>query len=382
MTSKPYNFRGNNIAFCQGCLSKFNLIRRRYHCRSCEKIFCSKCSQNQIRIIATNNIKERVCDDCYSKLIAQTTTTAIIKNTNMKTQNKISDISTSFKYKQDIVTVIQSWNQWKTYEMSALWKLKTQKEDTEIHIHSPLGDDVIIKSELIFPVPTSTVLDVLFNPFHTKKWDHSLDELIVIEKYFNYCYSMYISMKTPMFITSRDMTIIQFIYPLQNGSYLMCCKSINSDKYLPKQDKIRATVKLNYWHISPMSISNRCKVTCYSQMSLGGSLPQRAQDHILIDVIGTKLLHCKKYINSLVHCNTKYKPPSISDIDQNIAVFMNKLQISNTEKAYKSNDLSNNQNTVHKRHKSKNNTTNLSPKIKSSEKQQHKKPANTCIAIF
>ena len=34
---------------CEGCEAKFNLTRRRHHCRKCGEIFCSVCSSSRIR---------------------------------------------------------------------------------------------------------------------------------------------------------------------------------------------------------------------------------------------------------------------------------------------------------------------------------------------
>ena len=35
---------------CMGCGSTFSLVRRRHHCRSCGRVFCAKCSPNQVRL--------------------------------------------------------------------------------------------------------------------------------------------------------------------------------------------------------------------------------------------------------------------------------------------------------------------------------------------
>ncbi|OBZ82840.1 1-phosphatidylinositol 3-phosphate 5-kinase fab1 [Choanephora cucurbitarum] len=48
---------------CVGCNAPFNLFRRKHHCRTCGRIFCSKCLSNNIH----TSQSLRVCNDCYIK---------------------------------------------------------------------------------------------------------------------------------------------------------------------------------------------------------------------------------------------------------------------------------------------------------------------------
>ncbi|XP_068204459.1 FYVE and coiled-coil domain-containing protein 1 isoform X3 [Palaemon carinicauda] len=50
---------------CMGCNASFSLTRRRHHCRSCGRIFCTGCSDNWINTAASSR-PVRVCDDCFS----------------------------------------------------------------------------------------------------------------------------------------------------------------------------------------------------------------------------------------------------------------------------------------------------------------------------
>ncbi|KAG0715652.1 FYVE and coiled-coil domain-containing protein 1 [Chionoecetes opilio] len=50
---------------CLGCAVSFSLTRRRHHCRSCGRIFCTGCSDNWIMTPASSR-RVRVCDDCFS----------------------------------------------------------------------------------------------------------------------------------------------------------------------------------------------------------------------------------------------------------------------------------------------------------------------------
>jgi len=51
---------------CMGCGATFSLVRRRHHCRSCGRVFCSKCSPNQVPLPRYGIDKPvRVCNRCY-----------------------------------------------------------------------------------------------------------------------------------------------------------------------------------------------------------------------------------------------------------------------------------------------------------------------------
>ncbi|XP_064107196.1 FYVE and coiled-coil domain-containing protein 1-like isoform X1 [Macrobrachium nipponense] len=50
---------------CMCCNVPFSLTRRRHHCRTCGRIFCTGCSDNWINTAASSR-RVRVCDDCFS----------------------------------------------------------------------------------------------------------------------------------------------------------------------------------------------------------------------------------------------------------------------------------------------------------------------------
>jgi len=51
---------------CMGCGSSFSLVRRRHHCRSCGRVFCQRCSPNQVPLPRYGMEKPvRVCNRCY-----------------------------------------------------------------------------------------------------------------------------------------------------------------------------------------------------------------------------------------------------------------------------------------------------------------------------
>uniref|UniRef100_A0A914C1C3 FYVE-type domain-containing protein n=1 Tax=Acrobeloides nanus TaxID=290746 RepID=A0A914C1C3_9BILA len=51
---------------CTGCSAPFTVIRRRHHCRNCGRIFCGRCSSNQLSLPELGYDKKvRVCNLCF-----------------------------------------------------------------------------------------------------------------------------------------------------------------------------------------------------------------------------------------------------------------------------------------------------------------------------
>ncbi|XP_053433963.1 lateral signaling target protein 2 homolog isoform X3 [Nycticebus coucang] len=52
--------------FCTACKAPFTVIRRKHHCRSCGKIFCSRCSSHSAPLPRYGQVRPvRVCTHCY-----------------------------------------------------------------------------------------------------------------------------------------------------------------------------------------------------------------------------------------------------------------------------------------------------------------------------
>ncbi|KAI8970115.1 hypothetical protein BDF20DRAFT_979803 [Mycotypha africana] len=64
-TNKEFWMPDEQCKECNDCRLPFNLFRRRHHCRTCGRIFCSKCLSNSIQ----TNQPLRVCNDCYIKFV-------------------------------------------------------------------------------------------------------------------------------------------------------------------------------------------------------------------------------------------------------------------------------------------------------------------------
>ncbi|XP_028657467.1 lateral signaling target protein 2 homolog isoform X1 [Erpetoichthys calabaricus] len=53
-------------SYCTACKAPFTVIRRKHHCRSCGKIFCSRCSSHSAPLPRYGQVKPvRVCTHCY-----------------------------------------------------------------------------------------------------------------------------------------------------------------------------------------------------------------------------------------------------------------------------------------------------------------------------
>lgn len=76
---------------CNVCKAKFNMIKRRHHCRLCGAVVCDYCSQNKKRLPNIDLTKDvRVCDGCFK---GNKGTRDIEKNSfeNMKNERRISE---------------------------------------------------------------------------------------------------------------------------------------------------------------------------------------------------------------------------------------------------------------------------------------------------
>ncbi|KAJ6667763.1 hypothetical protein lerEdw1_016084 [Lerista edwardsae] len=63
----------NTCSHCMACHVPFTFLRRRHHCRSCGKIFCSRCSSHLAPLPHFRQLKPvRVCTHCYTTHLPST----------------------------------------------------------------------------------------------------------------------------------------------------------------------------------------------------------------------------------------------------------------------------------------------------------------------
>ncbi|KAM4854843.1 lateral signaling target protein 2 homolog isoform 1-T1 [Thomomys bottae] len=66
LTDPPEWVPDEACGFCTACKAPFSVIRRKHHCRSCGKIFCSRCSSHSAPLPRYGQVKPvRVCTHCY-----------------------------------------------------------------------------------------------------------------------------------------------------------------------------------------------------------------------------------------------------------------------------------------------------------------------------
>ncbi|UXI18193.1 Krueppel-like factor 2 [Sarcoptes scabiei] len=66
---KPFWIPDEDAANCLHCDSKFTIIKRRHHCRSCGKVLCSQCCNYKAKLPYLEFKESRVCQLCYEILI-------------------------------------------------------------------------------------------------------------------------------------------------------------------------------------------------------------------------------------------------------------------------------------------------------------------------
>ncbi|KAK0183206.1 hypothetical protein PV327_001270 [Microctonus hyperodae] len=65
----PFWVPDSDAPNCMLCDVRFNVIKRRHHCRACGKVLCNKCCGMKYRLEYQGNMDSRVCSPCYQQLI-------------------------------------------------------------------------------------------------------------------------------------------------------------------------------------------------------------------------------------------------------------------------------------------------------------------------
>ena len=151
------------------------------------------------------------------------------------------------------------------------------------------SDIYIIKGDAILLFSTPIIAGCLLNPKHRKKWDKTLI-LKKIEKgprLSPTSHVMYISIKTRVFITYTDMVAIIWVYSFEDGTFLLGSHSIVHPEFAETSNRVRANCYCAMWYIGPNfdgDFNRESRVTYYTHISLGGSLPAFVVNTASVDI--------------------------------------------------------------------------------------------------
>ncbi|XP_017766258.1 PREDICTED: lateral signaling target protein 2 homolog [Eufriesea mexicana] len=68
----------NDAPRCMACQAGFTVVRRRHHCRNCGKVFCGRCSSNNVPLPRYGHTKPvRVCNRCFLYQVTPFTVTPV-----------------------------------------------------------------------------------------------------------------------------------------------------------------------------------------------------------------------------------------------------------------------------------------------------------------
>lgn len=94
-TYPPEWLPDNESDSCMACDSLFTFIKRRHHCRSCGKIFCSDCCRHKAKLLYLNNKEDRVCSNCFYLIECTLTNSIIDTSTNQQPEPSSSSATHS-----------------------------------------------------------------------------------------------------------------------------------------------------------------------------------------------------------------------------------------------------------------------------------------------
>jgi MAD (mothers against decapentaplegic) interacting protein len=75
---------------CMACGGLFTLIKRRHHCRSCGKIFCSDCCKHKARLLYMDNKEARVCNNCHQLIEYTLSNPSDVSSASLERHQRVS----------------------------------------------------------------------------------------------------------------------------------------------------------------------------------------------------------------------------------------------------------------------------------------------------
>ena len=145
------------------------------------------------------------------------------------------------------------------------WQLKQEKQNLKIYAHS--HETNLIKSSIILPFSTPIITGIILNnDKHRNKWDKQFESEQFIKRY-----SMFTHLSYQQF-EIFDQILINFIYPLSDGSIIIGHKTIKHKQYPLSASSCRAKSDIKLWHIVPNFDAYNHEIDCFNDDYLHSSI--------------------------------------------------------------------------------------------------------------
>ena len=221
------------------------------------------------------------------------------------------------EYSSQIQQCLDLFNSYRTDQNQ--WKLKQEKQNLSIYTH--LHEQNTIKSQIILPFSTPIITGIILNnDKHRNKWDKQFESEHFIKRY-----SMFTHLSHQQF-EIFDQIIINFIYPLSDGSIIIGAKTTKHKQYPLSASSCRAKSDIKLWHIIPdfdaynhdetdymnKDYLHQSIVTYYNHLEINNINGDTENDididkYLVNDALNT--LKLKHYIKSISH--TLHRPGNL-----------------------------------------------------------------------
>mmetsp|Transcript_26540 Transcript_26540/g.44346 ORF Transcript_26540/g.44346 Transcript_26540/m.44346 type:complete len:227 (-) Transcript_26540:1139-1819(-) len=132
-----------------------------------------------------------------------------------------------------------------------------------------------VKGEGVVLAPTDKVFNLIWDMSQWKSFDPNLEDAQVLETYSDNARLVYTLYKGHFPVSPRDMLTVQYMKQLGSGSYVVFCKSVNSERMPEEPGIIRADVLRTGFIIEPSAKDGgySSSVTFISHVDLRGWIP-------------------------------------------------------------------------------------------------------------
>lgn len=149
-------------------------------------------------------------------------------------------------------------------------ELIVEREECKVYTKTTL-DGFVLRSEWTADFPSKLYLDFLCDIQQRKAWDKHLAQAEIIDQLSPNVAVYYQAYHKVFTIAGRDVVLACKKFA-SKGAWVDVCCSVDLPACPPKEDLVRASVKLGGYFVEPLG--QGCRVISYSEGSLGGALPQ------------------------------------------------------------------------------------------------------------